>query len=93
MTSQQVVEDVKKPGLRGSGGDDFPTEIKWEAARTAPDKTKYVIVDADGRYPEAFLDRAAIEGNPHSTLEGLIIGCCCSQVRREKRNAVRRDRV
>ena len=74
MTPQQVVEEVKKSGLRGRGGGGFPTGIKWEAARKAPSETKYVIVNADEGDPGAFMDRAVLEGNPHSILEGLVIG-------------------
>lgn len=74
MTSEQVVEEVKKSGLRGRGGGGFLTGIKWDAARKAPGDTKYVIVNADEGDPGAFMDRAVLEGNPHSILEGLIIG-------------------
>ena len=74
MTSAQVVEEVKKSKLRGRGGGGFPTGIKWEAARNAPGDAKYVIVNADEGDPGAFMDRAVLEGNPHSILEGLIIG-------------------
>lgn len=74
MTPEQVVEEVKKSNLRGRGGGGFPTGIKWDAARNAPGDTKYVIVNADEGDPGAFMDRAVLEGNPHSILEGLIIG-------------------
>jgi NADH:ubiquinone oxidoreductase subunit F (NADH-binding)/(2Fe-2S) ferredoxin len=74
MTADAVVEEVKKSGLRGRGGGGFPTGIKWEAARKAPGETKYVIVNADEGDPGAFMDRAVLEGNPHSILEGLLIG-------------------
>ena len=74
MTPDEVVEQVKQSGLRGRGGGGFPTGIKWEAARNAPGDTKYVIVNADEGDPGAFMDRAVLEGNPHSILEGLLIG-------------------
>src|SRR3970040_1359933 len=74
MTPGQVVEEVKKSQLRGRGGAGFPTGIKWEAARNAPGEPKYVIVNADEGDPGAFMDRAVLEGNPHSILEGLIVG-------------------
>jgi NADH-quinone oxidoreductase subunit F len=74
MTSEQVVEEVKKSNLRGRGGGGFPAGRKWEGSRNAPDETKYVIVNADEGDPGAFMDRALLEGNPHSILEGLIIG-------------------
>ena len=74
MTSEEVLEEVKKSNLRGRGGGGFPAGRKWEGSRNAPDETKYVIVNADEGDPGAFMDRALLEGNPHSILEGLIIG-------------------
>jgi NADH-quinone oxidoreductase subunit F len=74
MTAEEVVAEVKKSNLRGRGGAGFPTGIKWEGARDASDPVKYVIVNADEGDPGAFMDRALLEGNPHSILEGLIIG-------------------
>ncbi len=73
-TPEQVIDLVKKSGLRGRGGGGFPSGNKWELTRNAPEKTKYVIVNADEGDPGAFMDRALLEGNPHSVLEGLIIG-------------------
>ncbi|RUA03353.1 MAG: NADH-quinone oxidoreductase subunit F [Deltaproteobacteria bacterium] len=74
MTDEEVLEEVKKSNLRGRGGAGFPAGIKWEGSRNAAEKTKYVIVNADEGDPGAFMDRALLEGNPHSILEGLIIG-------------------
>ncbi|MCR4420200.1 MAG: NADH-ubiquinone oxidoreductase-F iron-sulfur binding region domain-containing protein [Clostridia bacterium] len=74
MTPEQVITEVKKSGLRGRGGAGFPTGRKWEEARHAPGDLKYVIVNADEGDPGAFMDRSVLEGNPHSVLEGLIIG-------------------
>jgi NADP-reducing hydrogenase subunit HndC len=74
MTSEQVVEEVKKSDLRGRGGGGFPTGRKWEEARHVPGETKYVIVNADEGDPGAYMDRSLLEGNPHSVLEGLTIG-------------------
>ena len=74
MTGEDVLSEVKKSGLRGRGGGGFPTGKKWEGSRDAPGKEKYVIVNADEGDPGAFMDRALLEGNPHSVLEGLIIG-------------------
>jgi NADH-quinone oxidoreductase subunit F len=74
MTSEEVVEEVKKSNLRGRGGAGFPAGRKWEGSRNAPEPIKYVIVNADEGDPGAFMDRALLEGNPHSILEGLIIG-------------------
>lgn len=73
-TPEQVIEIVKNSNLRGRGGAGFSTGTKWELARKNPDETKYVIVNADEGDPGAFMDRALLEGNPHSVLEGLIIG-------------------
>ncbi len=74
MTDFEVLEEVKKSNLRGRGGAGFPAGKKWEGSRNAPEKIKYVIVNADEGDPGAFMDRALLEGNPHSILEGLIIG-------------------
>jgi NADH:ubiquinone oxidoreductase subunit F (NADH-binding)/(2Fe-2S) ferredoxin/Pyruvate/2-oxoacid:ferredoxin oxidoreductase delta subunit len=74
MTDVGVLAEVKKSNLRGRGGAGFPAGTKWEGSRNAPEKIKYVIVNADEGDPGAFMDRALLEGNPHSILEGLIIG-------------------
>jgi NADH-quinone oxidoreductase subunit F len=74
MTPEQVLEEVKSSKLRGRGGAGFQTGIKWELARKAPGDVKYVVVNADEGDPGAFMDRAVLEGNPHSVLEGLTIG-------------------
>jgi len=74
MTPEQVLEDVKRANLRGRGGGGFPAGRKWETTRNAPGEPKYVIVNCDEGDPGAFMDRALMEGNPHSVLEGLIIG-------------------
>ena len=73
-TPEHVVELVKNSNLRGRGGAGFPAGLKWEFARKSPAKTKYVIVNADEGDPGAFMDRALLEGNPHSVIEGLTIG-------------------
>ncbi len=74
MSPEAVVDEVKKSNLRGRGGGGFPAGRKWEGTSKAPDAVKYVIVNADEGDPGAFMDRALLEGNPHSILEGLIIG-------------------
>ena len=74
MKPEQVLEEVKKANLRGRGGGGFPTARKWESTRNAPGEPKYVIVNCDEGDPGAFMNRALMEGNPHSILEGLIIG-------------------
>ena len=74
MPAGQVLEEIKKSGLRGRGGGGFPTGRKWEESRNAPGEIKYVIVNADEGDPGAYMDRSLLEGNPHSILEGLSIG-------------------
>ncbi|MEI6210530.1 MAG: FAD-dependent oxidoreductase [bacterium] len=74
MTSAEVVETIKKAGLRGRGGAGFPTGAKWEICAKQPGKTKYVICNADEGDPGAYMNRSEIEGNPHLILEGIIIG-------------------
>ncbi len=74
MTPERVLTEVKKADLRGRGGGGFPAGIKWETTRNAPGDIKYVIVNADEGDPGAYMDRSLLEGNPHSVLEGLIIG-------------------
>lgn len=71
---EQVLEEIKKANLRGRGGGGFLTGRKWESTRKAPGEPKYVIVNCDEGDPGAFMDRALMEGNPHSILEGLTIG-------------------
>ncbi len=74
MTPEQVLGEIKKSNLRGRGGGGFPTGIKWETTRNAPGEPKYVIVNCDEGDPGAYMDRSLMEGNPHSVLEGLVIG-------------------
>ncbi len=74
MSPEEVVETVKRANLRGRGGGGFPTGKKWETTRNAPGEIKFVIVNADEGDPGAYMDRSLLEGNPHSVLEGLIIG-------------------
>ena len=74
MSDADVLAEVKKSNLRGRGGAGFPAGQKWEGSRNAAEPIKYVIVNADEGDPGAFMDRALLEGNPHSILEGLIIG-------------------
>ncbi len=74
MKPDEVIEIIKKSGLRGRGGAGFPTGIKWESCRKAPGDIKYVICNADEGDPGAYMDRALLEGNPHLVIEGMIIG-------------------
>jgi NADH-quinone oxidoreductase subunit F len=74
MTPENIIEEIKKSRLRGRGGAGFPTGSKWETTRKAHGDIKYVICNADEGDPGAFMDRSLVEGNPHSVLEGMIIG-------------------
>jgi NADH-quinone oxidoreductase subunit F len=74
MTPENIIDEMKKSGLRGRGGAGFPTGNKWESTRHAHGDIKYVICNADEGDPGAFMDRSLVEGNPHSVLEGMIIG-------------------
>jgi NADH-quinone oxidoreductase subunit F len=74
MSPEQIIDEVKKAGLRGRGGGGFPTGKKWATCRKAPGEPKYVICNADEGDPGAFMDRSLLEGNPHSVIEGMIIG-------------------
>lgn len=74
MSSEQVLEEVKKANLRGRGGGGFPAGLKWETARNAKSEIKYVICNGHEGEPGAYMDRAIFQGNPHLVIEGLIIG-------------------
>ncbi len=74
MGPEAIIEEIKRSGLRGRGGGGFPTGVKWESTRQAPGAAKYVICNADEGDPGAYMDRSLMEGNPHSILEGMIIG-------------------
>jgi NADH-quinone oxidoreductase subunit F len=74
MTPEAVIEEIKKSGLRGRGGAGFPTGLKWELCRKSPGTLKYVICNADEGDPGAFMNRSLLEGDPHSVLEGILIG-------------------
>ncbi len=74
MAPDEIVESVKKSGLRGRGGAGFPTGRKWESCRRAEGQERYVACNADEGDPGAYMDRSVMEGNPHSVLEGMIIG-------------------
>ena len=74
MEPQQVCEEMKASGLRGRGGAGFPTGRKWELALRQKESDKYIICNGDEGDPGAFMDRSVLEGNPHSVVEGMIIG-------------------
>ena len=74
MKPEAVIAEIKRSGLRGRGGAGFTTGVKWELCRKAAGDEKYIICNADEGDPGAFQDRGLIEGNPHSILEGMIVG-------------------
>jgi NADH:ubiquinone oxidoreductase subunit F (NADH-binding)/(2Fe-2S) ferredoxin/Pyruvate/2-oxoacid:ferredoxin oxidoreductase delta subunit len=74
MSSNKVVDTVIASGLRGRGGGGFPAGIKWRICASAPGDIKYIIANGDEGDPGAFMDRSLMEGDPHSIIEGMIIG-------------------
>jgi NADH:ubiquinone oxidoreductase subunit F (NADH-binding)/(2Fe-2S) ferredoxin/Pyruvate/2-oxoacid:ferredoxin oxidoreductase delta subunit len=82
MSPEQVIEEIKASGLRGRGGGGYPTGRKWEQCRAAPGTEHYVICNADEGDPGAYMDRSLLEGNPHSVLEGMLIGAYAIGARR-----------
>ncbi|MEG0387191.1 MAG: NAD(P)H-dependent oxidoreductase subunit E, partial [Niameybacter sp.] len=73
MTQQEVIDEVKKAGLRGRGGGGFPTGLKWEFAYKNKSDQKYVVCNADEGDPGAFMDRSILEGDPNSIVEAMAI--------------------
>jgi NADP-reducing hydrogenase subunit HndC len=73
MTPEQVIEEVKKSGLRGRGGAGFPTGLKWELTMKSKSEKKFVVCNADEGDPGAFMDRSILEGDPHSLIEAMTI--------------------
>lgn len=73
-TQEEVIQQIDIAGLRGRGGAGFPTAFKWRAARDAEGDEKYLICNADEGDPGAFMDRAVIESDPHTLIEGMLIG-------------------
>jgi len=74
MKPDDIIEEIRVSGLRGRGGAGFPTWFKWDAARKAAGTERYIICNADEGDPGAFMDRSVLEGDPHSVLEGMVIG-------------------
>ena len=74
ISPENVIQEIKRSGLRGRGGAGFPTGRKWDQCREAPGDEKYVICNADEGDPGAYMDRSVLEGNPHLVLEGMMIG-------------------
>ena len=73
-TPEKVAQEMKTSGLRGRGGAGFPTGLKWDITRKAPGDQKYIICNGDEGDPGAYMDRSVLEGDPHSVIEGMIIG-------------------
>lgn len=74
MTPEDIVKVVKDSGLRGRGGAGFPTGLKWEFASKVKSDIKYMLCNGDEGDPGAFMDRSVMEADPHSVIEGMIIG-------------------
>jgi len=74
MKPDEVIDEIKKAGLRGRGGAGFPTAIKWGFVRSANSDEKYVVCNGDEGDPGAYMNRSVLEGNPHSIIEGMAIG-------------------
>ena len=73
MSPEDVIEEIKKSGLRGRGGGGFSTGMKWQFAKASVSDKKYVICNADEGDPGAFMDRSVLEGDPHKILEGMAV--------------------
>ncbi len=74
MTTEDIIKTVKDSGLRGRGGAGFLTGLKWEFASRVPSETKFMLCNGDEGDPGAFMDRSVMEADPHSVIEGMIIG-------------------
>ncbi|MCL1822448.1 MAG: NAD(P)H-dependent oxidoreductase subunit E, partial [Prolixibacteraceae bacterium] len=81
MTPAQVIEEIKKSGLRGRGGGGFPTGLKWEITAKVSGDEKYVVCNADEGDPGAFMDRSILEGDPHAIIEAMAINGYCTGAR------------
>lgn len=73
MKPEEVIDEVKKSGLRGRGGGGFPTGMKWSFCKASPGDHKYLICNADEGDPGAFMDRSLLEGDPYCIIEGMMI--------------------
>lgn len=74
MSGQNLIDAIKAAGLRGRGGGGFPTGRKWQACKNAPGQEKFIICNGDEGDPGAFMDRSIMEGDPHTVIEGMILG-------------------
>lgn len=79
ISHEQIIQNIIDSGLRGRGGGGFPTGIKWKLAFNNKSDEKYIVCNADEGDPGAFMDRSLLEGDPHSVLEGMIIGAYAIQ--------------
>ena len=77
MSQDNVIDEIKKSGIRGRGGAGFPTGTKWELTKASEGNQKYVVCNADEGDPGAFMDRSILEGDPHSVLEAMAIAAYC----------------
>ncbi len=71
---QEVIDEVKRSGMRGRGGAGFPTGVKWQAGHDAAGERKFIVCNADEGDPGAFMDRSILEGDPHTVIEGMMLG-------------------
>lgn len=74
LSGQEVIDTLKAAGLRGRGGGGFPTGRKWQACHDAPGQEKFIICNGDEGDPGAFMDRSIMEGDPHTVIEGMVLG-------------------
>ena len=74
MAPEDIITEIKNSGLRGRGGGGFPTGLKWELCRKQQDESKFIICNADEGDPGAYMDRSIVEADPHSVIEGMLIG-------------------
>jgi len=100
LEPEEVIEEVKSSGLRGRGGAGFPTGEKWAICRQARGRPKYIVCNGDEGDPGAFVDRAILESDPHSVIEGMLIAAYATgarygyvYVRAEYPLAVKRVRI
>jgi NADH-quinone oxidoreductase subunit F len=74
MSAEQIIDEIKRCGLRGRGGAGYPTGHKWELTRNAGPAPRFVIMNGDEGDPGAYMDRSLMEGDPHAVIEGMLIG-------------------
>jgi len=84
LAPEDVIDQIKRAGLRGRGGAGFSTGIKWELCKKEKGEIKYIVCNADEGDPGAYMDRSILEGNPHSVIEGMIIGAYATGAREGK---------